>query len=105
MILVSVTDQLNSDRQTGGSGKHRQRDTRSVSPGRENIERGIARTSESCRSLSESAWREQQVYVLHGVGEKSAALVKHGFGLSALFLGDIEPCAKFVALEVAQKFQ
>ena len=41
--------------------------------------------------------------VLHGVGEMSAALTENGFGLSVLFVGDIEPAGKFVALELAQK--
>src|SRR5512145_1284097 len=32
-----------------------------------------------------------------------AALSQHGFGLAVLFVGDIEPCGKFAALELAQK--
>ena len=103
MILVTVTDQLNADWQTGWSGKHRQGDARSIGPRRQDIERGIACTGQSYRSLSESTWREQQIYILHGFGEMSAALAKHGFGLSVLFVGDIEPAGKFVALELAQK--
>ena len=105
MILVAVTDQLNADWQTGRSGKHRQRDARSIGPGREDIERGIAGTGQSCRSLSESARREHEIDILHSVGEMSAALIQHGFGLSVLVVGDIEPAGKFIALELAQRFQ
>src|SRR4029077_16095319 len=87
----------------GLSGKYRQGDARGIGPGRQDIERSIARTGQSCRSFSESTWREQQVFILHGVAEMSAALTEHSFGLSVLFVGDVEPAGKFVALELAQK--
>src|SRR5687767_873970 len=103
VILVSETDELNADWQTGGSGKHGQCDARSIGPRRQDIERGIARTGQSCRCLSESTGREQQVYILQGVGEMPAALSQHGFGFAVLFVGDIEPSGKFVTLELAQK--
>src|ERR1041384_4689030 len=98
-----MTHELNADRQTGRSGKHRQRDARSIGPRRQNIEGGIARTGQSCRSFSESTRRKQQVDILHRIREMCAAPVKDGFGLPVLFVGDIEPSAKFVALDLAQK--
>ena len=61
VILVPMTDELNADGQTGRSGKDGQGDARSVRPRRENIERGVARTGQSCGSLSGRTGREQQV--------------------------------------------
>src|SRR4249920_1978705 len=71
VILVTLTDKLNADGQTRRSGKHRQRDARRIGPGRQDVERGVARAGQSRRSLSESTWREQQVDILHGAGEMS----------------------------------
>ena len=102
-ISKGETDQLNADRQTGRSGEHRQRDARSIRPGRQDIEGGIAGTRQSRRSLAESARREQQVDVFHAIGEVAPALSQHRFGLPVFFVGDIEPFSEFLARKLAQK--